>query len=155
MGIVYSQIGRGILTVSNKKDRRFHSRPTAGENSDISKYWSLLHQKDIPGKIPTLLLYPSHINLLRGNQNIFTTWYNYTWILIDKTQWFPSFFNNKSLRPWGHSYVAVPIAPLWFTAPLFLLVSWLSGSETSAISIEGIFPPFILTGSLCITENGR
>lgn len=61
----------------NKKEKRFNYRLTSGEISDTYiKIFITIISEDIPGRIPTLLLYSSHMNLLRGNQSVFTIWYN-------------------------------------------------------------------------------
>lgn len=65
--------------MSNKRDKKFNSRLTSGEISDTYiKIFNTLISEDIPGQIPTLFLYPSHMNFLIGNQSIFITEYNYT-----------------------------------------------------------------------------
>ena len=65
--------------MSNKRDKRVNSRLSSGEICDTYiKIFITLTSEDIPGQIPSLLLYPSHINFLIGNQSIFTIKYNYT-----------------------------------------------------------------------------
>ena len=69
--------------MSNKKDKRFNSKFASREIPDTYiKMFITIISEDTLGQIPTFLLYPSHLNLLIGNQSIFTTWYNYTWIPI-------------------------------------------------------------------------
>ena len=63
--------------MSNKKEKRFNCRLTSEEISDtFIKIFITIISEDIPGQIPTLLLYSSHMNLLIGNQSVFTIWYN-------------------------------------------------------------------------------
>ena len=63
--------------MSNKKEKRFNYRLTSGEISDTYiKIFITIISEDIPGQIPILLLYSSHMNFLRENQSVFTIWYN-------------------------------------------------------------------------------